>query len=1083
VTNHQSSLVKRLGEAFAVTIVVLLGGLATALQYWHLSNELSAAVAFALSVVVGALTLWLRRPRPSPEDVAQTLRIRALAIDPKASLEVLEDLGVSPTPELKDVSTTAARPPYVEREVDQRIRAALRQNHQFILLIGRSGDGKSRAMFEALASEFPKHTMVVPPRPSSDHDSLKRIAAATFRIEPKDKPAFVWLDDVDEYLDAGTLDRTSLADLLHRKSPRLRLVATIRNEQFLARMQPTESAIDAEAPSVSAASGDATHLLERAEQILFPSEWLPDEIDAARRTYPTVEIDPRVGLGGQLVGGPQLARLLSLAASTNPAGLAVALAAIDARRAGALRPLKQSELQELWTIYLPPHLDVPSTKAFEDALAWACRPTRGGVSAVSPTKGGYVAIDYAVALRSGERPGGPVETTIRAELWDALIRLLNPDDLLAVGFTAQSNGAFNSAEAAWNKSLAAQDPLIRARSLYNIGGVRLSHLSRPIEAVQCYDALISEFGDSADAELREPAMAALLNRAVALGRSGDNAGEIAAYDAIVTRFDATPEPAFRASDSFRASVSGALFNKGLYLYRAGDLISANAAFDSVIDRFADAPGGLVRANVAISTYMKSTAIAGNDEALAIELYNEVITKYGRETEPAIKRVVALALRGKGSALSLSDPVAAIAAFDDVISRFAKEDDLNLRVQVAQALGDKAETLHQEAVLSSISGGGHASPAPMRADVAAVYDEMVERFGSATEPELLSIVAGGLIAKGLSSAGDPAAEIEAYNDVIRRFDTRPEPAIKTQVALALRNLGNVFKLTDPATAIAKYDEVVDRFADASEVELRVAAANALSDKALVQRRNDAGAAVTTYDEIVTRFGTAAEVELWRVVAHALLEKGALLFEDDAPGAIAAYDQILTRVSEPDEPELHGLLALAMYSKGIVLDHNDAPAALTAFESVVARYGDDSQDDVQPVVAMALRGKGDFLASREPAAAVDAYDEVVRRFGDRDHAALREEVARALLEKGDTLRATDVDAAKAAYDEVVSRFGDDAEAELRNLVAAAFVHKGEALQDIDSAASNAAYRAVLERYGDDDEPGLQESVALARKSTSV
>jgi len=880
-----ASRFNRLAEAFAVTAVVLLGALIAGLQYWHLPNELSAALATGLSVAVGSLTLWLRRPRPSPEEVAQARRIVTFPIDVAAPFEVLKDLGVAASTELASRTANASRPPYVVREIDARIRATLRGNYQFILLVGKSGDGKSRAMFEALAAEFPGGTLVVPPPPSSDRGALQRIAAPEFRIEPRSKPTFVWLDDIDEFLESGSLDRTTLADLLHRKSPTLTLVATIRNEPFEARMRPT-SPTDAKERTQPSSSNDASHLLERAEQILFPAEWMPNEIDAARKAYPTVHVDPKIGLGGQLVGGPQLASLLTLAASTNPAGLAVVLAAMDARRAGVLRPVKRAELESLWTLYLPPRPDDPTADAFEEALSWACGRTRAGVSAVSPTQGGYVAVDYAVALRSGERPGGPAEPVIRADLWDSLIRLLDPDDLLAVGRAAAASGAWDSAEAALERSTMAVQPVIRAWSWFDLGWARMEQ-SRPADAIAAYDTLISSFGEAPEADLREPAIFALVNRGLAIDRLGDKLGAIAAYDSIVDRYDETFEPALRDH------VALALSNKGWTLDGLGESKSAIAAFNAVIDRFADAQDVVMRVYLAKALIGRGSVLAKTDQPGAIASYAEVIKRFGGDPEPDVKQEVARALREKGEA-STADPVAAIAAFDEVLTRFANEEAVELRWQVAMALIEK--------------GGVLALETDDPAAAIALYDQVVVQYGEPDVPYLRDQVALALYSKGVLLSDEPAG-IAAFDAVIARFEDKPDLLLQAFVAMSLRLKGEAIAEKDPGAAVLAYDEVVSRFGDNNDPNLRENVAKALLDKGDLLSANDLPAARAAYDAVVSKFGEDLEPELREPVATALIHKAAAVRDTDPASAVATYNEVLARFGEDDHPALQELVEIA------------------------------------------------------------------------------------------------------------------------------------------------------------------------------
>ncbi|HHT9115414.1 MAG TPA: hypothetical protein ACFYEL_02985, partial [Candidatus Wunengus californicus] len=71
-----------------------------------------------------------------------------------------------------------------------------------------------------------------------------------------------------------------------------------------------------------------------------------------------------------------------------------------------------------------------------------------------------------------------------------------------------------------------------------------------------------------------------------------------------------------------------------------------------------------------------------------------------------------------------------------------------------------------------------------------YDEVVRRFGEATEPALRERVAKALVNKGitLGSLNQSKDEIAVYDEVVRRFGEATEPALREEVAKALVNKG-------------------------------------------------------------------------------------------------------------------------------------------------------------------------------------------------------------------------------------------------------------------------------------------------------
>ncbi|MBY6243891.1 tetratricopeptide repeat protein, partial [Methylosinus sp. Sm6] len=195
------------------------------------------------------------------------------------------------------------------------------------------------------------------------------------------------------------------------------------------------------------------------------------------------------------------------------------------------------------------------------------------------------------------------------------------------------------------------------------------------------------------------------------------------------------------------------------------------------------------------------------------------------------------------------------------------------------------------------------------------------------------------------AGDPAAAIAAYDDVVARFADAREPALREWGAMALVNKGAAFgEAGDYAAAIAAFDDVVVRFADAQEPALKKQVAMALVNKGVAfGEAGDHAAAIAACDDVVARFADAREPALREGVARALVNKG-VAFGDagDHAAAIAAYDKVVERFADQDDSELKDIVATARVRLGNILLYfkNDIPRAEQLFRLAAA---------VQPLVA--------------------------------------------------------------------------------------------------------------------------------------
>jgi TolA-binding protein len=74
----------------------------------------------------------------------------------------------------------------------------------------------------------------------------------------------------------------------------------------------------------------------------------------------------------------------------------------------------------------------------------------------------------------------------------------------------------------------------------------------------------------------------------------------------------------------------------------------------------------------------------------------------------------------------------------------------------------------------------------REEVIAVCDEVVRRFGDATEPDLRERVATALFTKGVTMGilNHRDEAIAVYDEVVRRFGDATEPALREKVAKAI-----------------------------------------------------------------------------------------------------------------------------------------------------------------------------------------------------------------------------------------------------------------------------------------------------------
>ena len=406
-----------------------------------------------------------------------------------------------------------------------------------------------------------------------------------------------------------------------------------------------------------------------------------------------------------------------------------------------------------------------------------------------------------------------------------------------------------------------------------------------------------------------------------------------------------------------------------------------------------------------------------------------------------------------------------------------ENKIPIQTQVASALINKGLTLRD------LNRREEGIPA---------YDEVVARFGQATEPVLLERVARALVNKGIALGilDRRDEELAVYDEVEARFSQATESVLREAVARALSHKGfSLGALDRMEEELAVNDEVVARFGQTTEPMLREAVARALVNKGLtlgaLDRREEE---LAVYDEIVARFGLATEPALLERVAMALVNKGfALGALDRMEEELAVYDEVVARFGQATEPALLEAVARALVNKGLTLGAlNSEEEELAVYDEIVARFGQATEPALQVRVAIALTNKGLTLRDlnrREEEIA--AYDEVEARFGQATEPVLREEVAKTLFNKGLTLGALDRrEEELAVYDEIVARFGQATEPALLKAVASALVNKGlslKILKKFDPAL--ATFNQVIDCFKNMTEPGVRKQVARAIKELKL
>ncbi|MFG1672243.1 hypothetical protein [Streptomyces sp. Y7] len=422
----------------------------------------------AVAATVGA-TLSQRGRRFVEESALHTANARdALLRDRRGrvprvrDIEDLIEIGVHPAAPAGDTGTAGGRvPPFVRRDRSHEIEEALR-TRGFVLLVGESTAGKTRAAFEAVRTVLPQAAFIAPD--PTDPSALHVAAAAVQR----ERCCVVWLDDIERYLGAGALTPHLLRRLARPGGSRTAVVvATIR-------AQERARHLDARQAGDGAGRRTARDVLVSAHEIRLDRRWHEDEVTRARdqgrrdgRVARAVENAERHGIAEFLAAGPQLLAAWQDAWAPeggHTRGAALVSAAVEARRAGWSRPLPVTLLRDLHEQHLAAR-GGPSLRpeSWQEALSWATTPLCATSSMLLPHEppDTYDVFDYLSDTLPGSVSGSlsdapdaaPEAVRISDGTWTRLIAEAEPDVCEDIGWTAVAHTCRTVARRAFQRAL------------------------------------------------------------------------------------------------------------------------------------------------------------------------------------------------------------------------------------------------------------------------------------------------------------------------------------------------------------------------------------------------------------------------------------------------------------------------------------------------------------------------------------------------------------------------------------------------------------------------------------------------------
>ncbi|WP_449348781.1 hypothetical protein [Streptomyces shaanxiensis] len=461
---------------------------------------LGASTAALVSVAAAGVQAELQRRAESAQRQPRALDISS----PRGRFPLVRHMGdpiaagVHPAETIEQGGAIDRVPAYVTRDMEPPLHAALRRGG-FVLLVGESTAGKTRAAFEAMQLLYPGYHFVAP--------SIREAVEVLLNDWGAIHRCVVWLDDLERFLGPGGLTTSTLQRLL-LPDRQVLVLATMRSHEYDRYRDRAETETSGAAQEFWR-QGRA--VLRQAQVVHIARRWTHSERERARAMIADPRLgralagDERFGVAELLAAGPELVEAWEHAwiPGHHPRGAALVATAVDARRAGYHRPLPAEILQQLHEAYLVRRGGVElRPESFSEALDWALTPTvPAGANSLllGDTEHGYMAFDYLIDLS--------VQEAIPEAVWVAVMELAPLHEAYTIAYNAMIAGQFTLAIPAMQS--AAQAGIGEAESI-------LWELGAPIRAAedglavarQRVQALRQEFGTDHEETLVAESMVA-----------------------------------------------------------------------------------------------------------------------------------------------------------------------------------------------------------------------------------------------------------------------------------------------------------------------------------------------------------------------------------------------------------------------------------------------------------------------------------------------------------------------------------------------------------------------------------------------
>lgn len=359
-------------------------------------------------------------------------------------------------------------------------------------------------------------------------------------------------------------------------------------------------------------------------------------------------------------------------------------------------------------------------------------------------------------------------------------------------------------------------------------GIKLMTQGKLEEAISMWSKVVRQFGNSKDPATMQAVVLAIISTAMALDEMDRIKDAIDVYDDLEARFGDTDNMAVREQ------VVSAMVEKGILLDHLERPEEAVGVYDTIANQFGNSDSIAILGEVARALALKTTILGelGQvDEGLAAA--EEMLSRFDnshlsemRENSEIIKMVAStLGLKEVFLRMKGQHEAAAVVS-TELMERFGTSDDPDIIGFIIDAEMEKALSLMD---MDQLDHGD--IPDAICEETIQVYDTIEKRFGHLDDPGVGVRVTKAMVSKGalLGWLGRPEEVLSLANKTLSRFDHDDNDwDMLEQVTKAMVNKGVALdELGRHKEALAAYDAVITRFEDNSSPIMKQAVQIALN----------------------------------------------------------------------------------------------------------------------------------------------------------------------------------------------------------------------------------------------------------------